>query len=230
MKHKARRESVPKGGFSCRNKNASYFVFLNRISYPCTFIERPHYIFVIWYLHTLEILYFFLLNHFNRCLAFWQAQRQSGWSQDKMSEWLFLQDGQPQQYDHFSHISIVFDQKIFRCHLLSRERNLEPSRFCHGWGIWSVFRLNGELWNKFEKFERHLGNHYVLTETFSKMITASIQLDFTDQWRITHVMFVLTSHFGQQENFTLWGSRSLDEKIPLLITIFTCLLYFHFYD
>ena len=92
MKHKARRESVPKGGFSCRNKNASYFVFLNRISYPCTFIERPHYIFVIWYLHTLEILYFFLLNHFNRCLAFWQAQRQSGWSQDKMSEWLFLQD------------------------------------------------------------------------------------------------------------------------------------------
>ena len=112
----------------------------------------------------------------------------------------------------------------------SRKRNSQPSMFCHGWGIWSVLPLNGELWNKFEKFERHLGNHYVLTETFSKMITASIQLDFTDQWRISHVMFVLTSHFGQQENFTLWGSRSLDEKIPLLITIFTCLLYFHFYD
>ena len=180
--------------------------------------------------HTSEILYFVLFNPLQVLSGLLTTQRQSGWSPDKMSEWLFLQDGQPQQYDHFSHISIVFDQKIFRCHLLSRERNLEPSRFCHGWGIWSVFRLNGELWNKFEKFERHLGNHYVLTETFSKMITASIQLDFTDQWRITHVMFVLTSHFGQQENFTLWGSRSLDEKIPLLITIFTCLLYFHFYD
>ena len=43
-------------------------------------------------------------------------------------------------------------------------------------------------------------------------------------------MFVLTPHFVQDENLTLWGSRSLDEKILQLITIFTCLLYFHFYD